>query len=96
MTRKRFVKLLMARGYSRNEANSRASVVVSARLTYEQGYFAALLESGDSEAWEAVQAVCAKIVAVVQSIAEACISASKAIMEASPSLAEMAQKNAAE
>ena len=39
MTRKRFVKLLMARGYSRDEANERAWEVVERGCSYELTYY---------------------------------------------------------
>ena len=38
MTRKRFVKLLMARGYDRDEANERALEVVESGGSYERAY----------------------------------------------------------
>lgn len=38
MTRKRFVKLLMAEGYSRNSANKIADDVLADGLTYAEGY----------------------------------------------------------
>ena len=42
MTRKRFVKLLMSRGYSRNEANRMALAVVSRDGSYGCEYFSIL------------------------------------------------------
>ncbi|SCJ78807.1 Uncharacterised protein [uncultured Flavonifractor sp.] len=38
MTRKRFVKLIMARGISRNEANELAGRVVDACVSYKDAY----------------------------------------------------------
>ena len=38
MTRKRFVKLLMSKGVSRNQANSIAQQYISEGLSYESGY----------------------------------------------------------
>lgn len=38
MTRKRFVKLLMAKGYDRNEANGRADVCRECGFSYEAAY----------------------------------------------------------
>lgn len=38
MTRKRFVKLLMAEGYSRNGANEIAEEVLADGFTYAEGY----------------------------------------------------------
>ena len=92
MTRKRFVKLVMGRGYSRDEANSKARAAVSAGVTYEQAYFAVRCEDGDSEALEAVQAVCERIAAAVQSITEAAMAAAQAITAALPSMKEVASK----
>lgn len=95
MTRKRFVKLLMSRGYSRNEANSKAQAAVSAGVTYEQAYFAVRVEAGDKEALEAVQAACERIVEAVRSITEAAMAASMAIAVAWPSMVAKAKKLAA-
>lgn len=58
MTRKRFVKLLMARGYSRNEATTLAQCAVRTRSTYDTMYFAVRLKDGDSELMQAVEAMC--------------------------------------
>lgn len=96
MKRKRFVKLLMSRGYSRNEANHRAQAVVRTGATYEQLYFAVRVECGDSEALEALQEMFDRIAAAVKNISEAAIAAAKALTAAMPSLAEMARKRAAE
>lgn len=38
MTRKRFVKLLMAEGYSRNSANKIAQDVLADGMTYAEGF----------------------------------------------------------
>lgn len=38
MTRKRFVKLLMAEGYSRNSANTLADDVIADGYSYAEGY----------------------------------------------------------
>lgn len=40
MTRKRFVKLMMAAGVSRNEANEMAERAVSGRVSYSKAYSA--------------------------------------------------------
>ena len=40
MTRKRFTKLLMAQGYSRNEANSTADLAIALKPSYEAAYTA--------------------------------------------------------
>lgn len=45
MTRKRFVKLLMSQGYSRNEANSTADLAIAFQPSYEAAY-AAITERG--------------------------------------------------
>ena len=38
MKRKRFVKLLMSRGYCRNDANNIANNVLKSNITYKQAY----------------------------------------------------------
>lgn len=38
MTRKRFVKLLMAQGYSRNSANATARITQASGRTYQETY----------------------------------------------------------
>ena len=96
MTRKRFVKLLMSRGYTRNEANSKAQAAVSAGVTYDSGYFAVQIEAGDSDALEAVQAAFDRFTEVVRSFSEAIMRASKAIVEAMPKVVEMAKQMRAE
>lgn len=40
MTRKRFTKLLMAQGYSRNEANRTAELAIALKPSYEAAYAA--------------------------------------------------------
>lgn len=82
----------MGRGYSRDEANSKARTAVSAGVTYEQAYFAVRVKDGDSEALEAVWEACVKISAAVQSVAETAMFAAKAIVAALPSIKEMASK----
>lgn len=42
MTRKRFVKMLMAEGYSRNDANKKASIVGERGFGYKRAYQIAL------------------------------------------------------
>lgn len=96
MTRKRFVKLLMGRGYSRDEANSKARAAVSAGVTYGQAYFAVRVEDGDSEALKAVRAVCVEIAAAVQSITEAATAATKALTAALPTVVQIARLNVAD
>lgn len=67
MTRKRFVKLLMSRGYSRNEAATKAQIGICAHGRYDVAYFAIRLIDGDSELMEAVQEVC-KIIAEITEV----------------------------
>ena len=58
MTRKRYVKLLMAQGYSRNGANLCADYVVIQGKTYRQDYDARERSISAEEAFqEAVEAV---------------------------------------
>ena len=73
MTRKRFIKLLMSRGYSRNEATTVALRAIRNGRTYDIAYFAVRVEDGDSEALEAVQALCYRIAAVLRSVADAAV-----------------------
>lgn len=40
MTRKRFVKLMMAHGHSRNDANSTANLAIVLKPSYEAAYYA--------------------------------------------------------
>lgn len=71
MTRKRFVKLLMGRGYSRNDANLMAQEVVNNELSYEDGYFAAKVNDGDSEAMEKIWEVVGLINEIIPTVVEA-------------------------
>lgn len=96
MTRKRFVKLLMAKGCSRNEANLRAREVVRAGDTYGYGYFAFRLESGNSEAIEDLKNIMDRAAQVVNQFIEAVLRIAKAITVALPILAEMAKEQKAE
>ena len=63
MTRKRFIKLLMSRGYSRNEATTMALIAVGCGYTYDVAYFAVLLKDGEFE--EVVREICNSIAAVL-------------------------------
>lgn len=65
MKRKRFVKLLMARGRSRNDATQAALDAVSDGHTYDGVYFAVRVNDGDPEVLEAVQEVCNRIADVL-------------------------------
>ena len=65
MTRERFVKLCMARGYSRNEANLMASAAVSGGRDYEHAYTCVLINDGYPEAVEAAQRAIKELVEAV-------------------------------
>ena len=86
MTRKRFVKLLMARGYSRNEANKRAWDVVYDGGSYDRAYAeivvaCSLLDAipdfvaNVSSAIESFAAVLPKFVQSISRFVDACIKA---------------------
>lgn len=92
MTRKRFVKLLMARGRSRNDATQAALDAVSGGHTYDGVYFAVRVNDGDPEAVEAVQEACKRIIEVVTALSCAAVETARKIAEAMPAVAEMAQK----
>ena len=92
MTRKRFVKLLMARGRSRNDATQAALDAVSGGHTYDGAYFAVLVNDGDPGAVEAVQAACNRIIEAAQAISCAMVEATRKIAEAMPAVGEMAKR----
>lgn len=92
MTRKRFVKLLMARGRSRNEANQAALAAVCDGHTYDGIYFAVRVNDGDTEAVEAVRAACTRMAEVFTEWTNAMCEAVEKITAAIPSLQEMLQK----
>ena len=92
MKRKRFVKLLMARGRSRNDATQAALDADSGGHTYDGAYFAVLVNDGDPEAVGALQAVCERIIEVFTAISRAAVETVQKIAEAMPAVAEMAQK----
>lgn len=92
MKRKRFVKLLMARGRSRNDATQAALDAVSNGHTYDGAYFAVRVNDGDPEAVEAVQAACTRVIEAITAISRAAIETAQKIAEAMPALAEMGQK----
>lgn len=64
MTRKRFVKLLMGRGYSRNYANQAALLAARGGHTFDGMYFAIRVIDGDPEVMAVIKAVCDKIAAI--------------------------------
>ena len=89
MTRKRFIKLLMARGYERNEANERAWKVVADGGSYERAYAEivvahSLLDAipnfvaNVSSAIESFAAALPKLVQSISSFVNACIKATAA------------------
>lgn len=88
MTRKRFVKLLMSRGYSRNGANLAALTAISGGHTYEGAYFAVRVNDGDPEAVEAVREVCERIAEAAAIVSRAIMEAVKKAVDGSLSLAE--------
>lgn len=57
MTRKRFVKLLMSNGYSRNDANRVAMAVVSRGCTYDYEYFSILCKGSGLPIAEFLEAI---------------------------------------
>ena len=65
MTRKRFVKLLMARGYDRNTANLMAQKAKSDGVTYADKYFIVRVLDGDGEVADALAAFTQRIVDAV-------------------------------
>ena len=94
MKRKRFIKLLMARGRSRNDATQAAQDAVRGGHTYDGAYFAVRVNDGDPEAVEAVQAVCKRIIEAVQAISRAAVETAQKIAEAMPAVVEMAKRAA--
>lgn len=95
MTRKRFVKLLMARGYSRNDANQAALTAISNGHTYEGVYFAVRVNDGDAEAVEAVREACVRIAQAAALVSRAIMEAAQKAADGLPSIAE-AQKRITE
>lgn len=96
MTRKRFVKLLMSRGYSRNEANQAALTAISGGHTYEGVYFAVRVNDGDPEAVEAVRKACERIAEAAALVSRAIMEAVKMVAEGLPSLSETMKRIADE
>ena len=83
MTRKRFTKLLMAQGYSRNEANRIAEEISANGKTYAEGYVAymeciELFSVGLSDIIERISKTIAK---TAQALGEAIVAFSKAYHE---------------
>ena len=95
MKRKRFVKLLMARGYSRNYATQVALHAVSNGHTFEGVYFAVRVNDGDPEAVEAMReavfTACEKITEIVAGWVSAISEAAQKIEEAMPAMVKMMQ-----
>ena len=92
MTRKRFVKLLMSRGYSRNEANQAALTAISDGHTYEGVYFAVRVNDGDTDAVEAVREACERIAEAAELVSRAIMEAEKKAVEGLPSVEEAAKR----
>lgn len=86
MTRKRFVKLLMADGYSKNKANELAAGVRSCGMKYSNAYMAESTMRGAIIKFNNIDftAVCDAI----RKIAEAAINVASAIAEAATAFAE--------
>lgn len=87
MTRKRFVKLLMAAGYDRNEANAIAADARSRGIEYNKVYIAAngILTAGIKWNGVDIDAVCdgfRKIVDAAQKVAQAVCNAAAAFTKA--------------
>lgn len=69
MTRKRFIKLLMSRGYSRNTANNVAQLALCCGYTYDAAYFAVRLKDGEfDETLQAIRNMVADILRIPRSI----------------------------
>ena len=70
MTRKRYVKLLMARGYSRNDANLRAERALSRGRSFRQDYDCLLVGDGGMEGllegFEAVKRAFSAVAAAIR------------------------------
>ena len=82
MTRKRFVKLLMAEGYSRNSANDIAGDVVKDGYSYAEGY------DHVTRLLPLVQAFCEKLPTAVRAATEAFSKLATAIGEAARAAAD--------
>lgn len=90
MTRKRFVKLLMADGYSRNKANSIAKQTVADGDTYE--FRLLLLRVGNNFPDVALQELKAAIGKVAEKITEILPTVINAIVELLPVAIDLAHK----
>ena len=88
MTRKRFVKLCMAKGYSRNEANLMASEVIGDGTEYDSAYCEALLYAIVPAAVEAARRAVEKL---TEEIARAIPTICEAIAAAIPQIIEAAK-----
>ncbi len=69
MTRKRFVKLLMAEGYSRNGANKVAGATIRGGYSYAEGY--AIVTKMLPDVCRVARAVCNAARAAVEAFAAA-------------------------
>ena len=90
MTRKRFVKLLMADGYSRNQANTIAASAQRVGLTYSNAYRA---ESNTLDALAKIKDIdITALCDAIRNIAEAATKVASAIAKAAAAFAETYRK----
>lgn len=87
MTRKRFVKLLMAEGYSRNSANNVADATIMCGYSYAEGYahvtnLLPLIEAVAVRFGKAVQKFADSIDKCAKAMSEAASAAGKALYAA--------------
>lgn len=91
MTRKRFVKLLMARGYDRNEANQIAKDGKMGQ-TYAERYslisFYLDFHGNMESVREALDRICAAIAKLAQPAVQAIASIAQSITDATPGIIE--------
>ena len=88
MTRKRFVKLLMSHGVSRNEANLSAAEVVTHGRSYEHEYLVFVCAKDIPDLADRFAQVAERVVEAIPSWIEAIMCAAKAIAEAIPQVIE--------
>ena len=94
MTRKRFIKLLMARGYSRNGAALSALLAINNGNTYADAYFAVRLNDGDPDAIDALQEMCNRIDAMISAVAQKFDEVAPTVCEAVQRLRERYESSA--
>ena len=87
MTRKRFVKLLMAEGYSRNSANDIADEVLADGFTYAEAYdhiarILPLVQAMAGPLWDAAQKAADALSRVARAVVEAASAAVQAFSAA--------------